>query len=73
MTVSQLIEVLKTMPQEAMAVVRGYESGVNEIDGTEIIKVNIDANEGTWYYGAHEEVSQSEDGTEVVRIFGSNS
>lgn len=55
MNVKELIQKLEQYDQEAMVVVRGYESGVDEAEyvSEEKIKLNY-FNE--WYYGKHETV-----------------
>jgi hypothetical protein len=68
MTASELIAELQKLPPDAHMVVRGYESGVEEIEGIETLRVRLNANRGTWYYGRHE-VDQRGDST-VFEIVG---
>jgi hypothetical protein len=68
MTVSELIERLKTMSPDAMVVVRGYEDGVNEAD--HVAECNITPFfDNAWYYGLYE-VSPN-DGENAVFISSS--
>jgi hypothetical protein len=53
MNVKELIEVLQTMPQDAMAVVSGYEDGVDEVRDVALNNINLNVHD-EWYYGAHE-------------------
>ena len=53
MKVKKLIELLKTLPQEADVVVAGYAGGVQDIKEATVCEVNCNVyNE--LYYGAHE-------------------
>jgi len=54
MIVYELIEQLKSMPPNAIVVVRGYEDGVNEAD--RIAECNIEpfSYGKHWYYGSYE-------------------
>lgn len=54
MNVKELIEELQKLDPEKMVVIRGYESGVNEANMVEEIRLNLNANT-EWYYGAHEQ------------------
>ncbi len=53
MKVKELIEVLSKHDPEAMAVVRGYEGGVNEVNHASACQVKLNVN-SDWYYGKHE-------------------
>jgi hypothetical protein len=76
MTVSELIAQLKTMPQEAKVIVRGYEDGVNEADQImecRVVPWTLGAFEKKWgmkeipyYYGLYE--FAREGGEEAVFI-----
>jgi hypothetical protein len=51
MTVSELIEQLKSYPSDMRVLTLGYEGGYNDI----VIKNRpIELNINTWYYGPHE-------------------
>lgn len=67
MTVSELIEVLKELPQDDMVVVRGYEGGVDEVVELEQAHIALNVNE-EWSYGAHELLDPRDgtDGDDVV-------
>ena len=69
MTAAELIAELQKLPPDAHVVVRGYESGVEEIQGIEEKRVRLNANLGTWYYGRHEEDYANGDAT-VFEIVG---
>ena len=66
MTVSELIEELsKLEDQNARVVVRGYEGGVNDLRSDfDYIKIALDINLDTWYYGDHEVVDIHEEDDE---------
>jgi len=74
MNVGQLIEQLKTYPQDLSVVVAGYEGGYNDVEQFE--KINIVLNyHARWYYGKHENldyISHSSDhevdAVEALRI-----
>jgi hypothetical protein len=53
MNVKELIEKLQTMPQDAMAIVSGYEGGVNEISSADECKIQLNVHDA-WYYGKHD-------------------
>ena len=53
MKVKDIIQKLQKMNPEDMAVVNGYEGGVNEISSVEPIKLKLNIN-SEWYYGKHE-------------------
>jgi hypothetical protein len=55
MTVKQLIEHLQTLDPELRVFSRGYEGGLDDVNGTSsIIDVELNVN-SEWYYGKHEE------------------
>ncbi len=54
MKVKELIEVLSKHDPEAMAVVRGYEGGLDEVNHVSACKVLLNVND-QWYYGKHED------------------
>ena len=74
MTVLELIEKLRDMPQNAIAVVRGYEGGYDDIQDVKHIKVELNPNacvgnspyltntdnEYLWFYGVFETALDSE-------------
>jgi hypothetical protein len=53
MTVAELIEKLKEMPQDAMVVVDGYAGGLDEVNSVKDLAILTDFFEES-YYGAHE-------------------
>tara|TARA_Y100000310_G_C20090447_1_gene538002 strand:- start:190 stop:429 length:240 start_codon:yes stop_codon:yes gene_type:complete len=58
MTVSELISLLKDMPQDSPVVIRGYEAGVDDVSCVEEADIYLDVNK-EWYYGSHELISDS--------------
>ena len=66
MTVAELIEKLKTMPQEAMVVADAYEEGYDAIKKLKQIKVAEMAMKD-WYYGFYDD-SKEPDAIEVVYL-----
>jgi hypothetical protein len=52
MIVSELIDLLKKMPQDVKVVVRGYENGLDDIDdvGQCLLEMNKDTN---WWDGTY--------------------
>ena len=59
MTIAELIEELQKYPQDALAVIRGYAGGLDDVGELEEIEIYLNCNMSTWYYGNHEEVSSS--------------
>ena len=57
MTIAELIKELEQYPQDTRVVISGYEGGVNDVNDSELIKIYLNCNSSTWYYGNHEEVS----------------
>ena len=54
MTVSELIEQLKSYPSDMRVLTLGYEGGLNDISlGTNSVVFGYKGNEA-WYYGPHE-------------------
>ena len=53
MKVKELIEKLQQLDSESMAVVSGYEGGVDEINEAKNIRIKLNANT-EFYYGDHE-------------------
>ena len=54
MTITELILLLQAQPDHNQRViVRGYESGYNDITKLEPIKLKLNVNT-EWYYGSHE-------------------
>ena len=53
MTVKELIEALKKMPEDTRVVISGYEGGYNDVSELNEIRINPDVNTA-WYYGKHE-------------------
>jgi len=60
MKVKELIEELQKCDPEKMVVVAGYEGGHDEIGGVEEIRLKLNVNSETWYYGDHEQDENGE-------------
>ncbi len=57
MTVNELIQELQKIDstyRDKKILVNGYEGGLEEIKGIEIVKYCENVNKGIWYYGRHE-------------------
>jgi len=72
MTISELIKKLREMPQNAIAVVRGYEGGFDDINDVKPIQLELNPNawdddrrytEPRWYYGVYEEIYRNKTST----------
>ena len=70
MNTKELIELLSTLPPDMRVVVRGYEDGVDDVQGFRHTRLILNKNKGTWYYGAHEENNNGE--VEAVELWGGN-
>jgi len=64
MTVVQLIQILQTMPQDAMVVTEGYETGYDSIKKVEFINVE-EKPDYKWYEGRYDD-SDKPDAMQVV-------
>ena len=53
MKVIDLLTLLSQMPAEAEVVVKGYESGVDDVINVKLVKIKKGVN-AEWYYGRHE-------------------
>ena len=57
MTIKELIQELQKYPEDTRVLVKGYESGFDDVnrirEGIFLYKVN-----SKWYYGDHEEVKE---------------
>ncbi|MEA3370314.1 MAG: hypothetical protein U9Q40_03170 [Campylobacterota bacterium] len=53
MNVKELIRALEEYPKDMKVVVRGYESGVNDVENLSSYDVFLNCNT-EWYYGKHE-------------------
>lgn len=62
MTVAELVEKLRKMPQDARVLVSGYESGLNDPceKSPRATQVHIGSDAGTSYSGDHEECEKME-------------
>ena len=75
-TVKELIELLKKMPQEAIVVGRGYEEGMDSVSCVGIVKAirdNWDEEENrkeAWYIGDWTKNEDNEDNGEEVVFIG---
>ena len=76
MTVSELVDKLRKMPQNAIAVVRGYEGGYDDVNDVKAIKIELNPNawdkdqrykEPRWYEGVYEIVKDDKP-SEVIPI-----
>ena len=67
MTVEQLIEALRTLPKDAMVVRSGYEGGLDEVNCVDVMRLRLNVND-EWYYGAHEQTFDEDDGTFAVYV-----
>ena len=65
MTVSQLIEVLRTHPGDLRVVVNGYEEGYDDLSPDQISMVRIALNTGVDWAGQHGEVAHVPTGSEA--------
>ena len=56
MKVRELIALLQAHDPEMNVMVDGYEGGVSDIGSSSVnpVKVMINYNQGSWYYGLHE-------------------
>ncbi|MFZ4677863.1 MAG: hypothetical protein ACOYM4_19595 [Nodosilinea sp.] len=52
MTAKELIEALSQFPPDTPVVVRGYESGYNDMLAVQPLTIQLNISQ-TWYYGAH--------------------
>jgi len=64
MKVSDLIEILKTFPEDTIVVTDGYEDGYEPLKKVKLIKVT-EMEEKQWYYGKYD-WSNSSNAIEVV-------
>jgi hypothetical protein len=71
MTVSELIEQLKSYPGDMRVLTLGYEGGYDDI-GLETKDIVFNVNKDAWYFGSHEEPdmcgSYGETGTKCVVV-----
>jgi len=67
MTVKELINILATMPQDALAVTEGYEDGYDTVKNVLVINVK-DNPQKEWYVGKYIETTES-DGVSVVLLY----
>lgn len=68
-TAKELIEALSTFPPNTRIVVRGYESGVNDVVECCSRKIVLDANCSPWY-GRHERLYDLYDEEEAMGMEG---
>lgn len=67
MTVKELIEELKSMPQDVKAIIHGYEGGANEISEVELTHIQLNVNH-KYFYGDHKFCKESEKDENAVLI-----
>ena len=60
-TVAEVIEMLKGYDPEMNVVVLGYEEGLHDFRGVELVKVKLNADEGDAISGRHEAVKKDPD------------
>ena len=60
-TVAEVIEMLKGYDPEMNVVVLGYEEGLDDFRGVELVKVKLNAYEGDAIYGRHKAVKKDPD------------
>ncbi len=65
MKVKDLIEKLKTFPEDHLVVVNGYEGGFSDIDSLKSLKVKLNVNPES-YNGPHDDTKDAD--TDVVLI-----
>ena len=72
MTVRELIDMLKGMPQDSLVVIPGYEGGYDNpyvSSGSLIVDTNWDGqNKEHWYMGRHEKYYDYEDNGSVQPV-----
>ena len=61
MTVKELIERLKELPQDTFVTVRGYEGGVDIVENVSTAEKLILNVHNAWYYGKHEYFNNGDD------------
>jgi len=66
MTVSELIEKLKTYSSDTLVLVDGYEGGYSEISSVKEIKVKLNVNSES-YNGPHDDTSDADTDVIVIR------
>ena len=71
MTVCELIEILKTLPQDHIVVSDGYEDGYDTIIKVKLINVT-EKEDKEWYTGRYNYAFNSTDATEVVYLNADN-
>lgn len=62
MTVAELIEKLKEMPQDRRVVTRGYEGGFDDVDDLTLMNIMLNFHKA-WYYGPHEQSGRRSSGS----------
>lgn len=72
MKVSELIEKLKSCPQDARVVAPGYEDGVDDVFGTKEVHIKPEAHADQWFYGHHAHLLKKEPGSEEVILLVTN-
>ncbi len=65
MKVKELIEKLKTFPEDNLVVVNGYEGGFSDVDLVKALKVKLNVNPES-YNGPHDDAKDAD--TNVVLI-----
>jgi hypothetical protein len=70
MTISELMQKLKTLDPETKIVIRGYEDGYNDILTVRTVKIKpiVDA---YWYLGEYED-SKDTDAISAAELYGEN-
>lgn len=57
MLVSQMIELLQKLPQDAVCIVSGYEGGYDEVSELDQVTIAKDVYKTSSYYGNHEDIT----------------
>jgi hypothetical protein len=70
MKVRELIEQLHQLDPEMLVVIDGYEGGADEPKSVTVVRIALNYNTGSLYYGKHEFVSVGVDENEIFSAGG---
>ncbi len=70
MTATELIEELQKLKPQTRIVIRGYESGYNDVLKLLPVKIKLNVNEH-WYEGAHDNSTET-DAVDAIDLNGEN-
>jgi hypothetical protein len=59
MTTKELIEILKTYPEDMRVLISGYEGGFDDVEDVKESVFNENVNT-EWYYGKHEKADKND-------------